>query len=131
MNKKVIVGLAVVSVLSSVALANFAIEATCDYNAGNYGQAFNSGAPIWMQNGSTIWATISGVGMGGGAAYAQDTDTGAMIAFVNTGGSYGQSYYQEDTENVTVSPGENVRLWVNISGSSSGAHGFSEVEAAY
>lgn len=130
MNKKVIIGLAVGSILSSVALANLEIAVSANYNAGNPGGYVNSGY-IWMAQGSTIWARMSGVGQGGGAAYAVDADNGTMIAMVNIGGGPGQPYSGLDQENVTASPGATVMMDANISASSSGAYGTASVEASY
>lgn len=81
----------------------------------------------WYSSGTVFTATMSGVGAGGGVAYALDYN-GGTLALVNTGGGAGQPIYGTMTSS-PLSASQTTHIMVYSGVSSSGAYLTSTVVA--
>jgi hypothetical protein len=131
MNKKLIPTLAAFAALSTVAFAGMiTYSISADFDACNRGgQVPVNHGPDYVGTGAQFTASVSGIGSGGGAAYAVDTSNGSFIVFANTGGNSGQSYSASDSH--SFSSGGLVQFDANISADSAGAKGTATISASW
>lgn len=83
-----------------------------------------------FNNGTVFTASMSGVGDGGGAAYALLLSNGTMLAFVNTGAGAGLPFSATNSSS-PLSGSQLVGIHLNISVDTSGAYGTASVSATW
>jgi hypothetical protein len=123
MIKKISSVLAALVAATSSAFATQVFSISCSYPSNPSGSYTTN---QFFIAGTIFTATMSGVGSGGGVAYAINPSTGVFLAFVNTGAGPGQSFYGTNTSSA-LTTGMTVGIDLNLSLGSTGAYGTSSV----